>query len=96
MLVTIATRGYPENGAGAEVRFGEGICGMVAEARKPIRISGLMRGMLYAYAMHRDASDPAAMARAADSSTGDGEPGKSAGRSAARAPRTGRRLVRGE
>ncbi len=55
VLVTIATRGYPENGAGAEVRFGEGICGMVAEARKPIRISGLMRGMLYALAMHRAA-----------------------------------------
>jgi signal transduction protein with GAF and PtsI domain len=53
--VTIATRGYDENGAGAEVRFGEGICGMVAEARKPIRISGLMRGMLYALAMHREA-----------------------------------------
>jgi adenylate cyclase len=49
-LITIATRGYPENGAGAEARFGEGITGLVAEARKPIRISGLMRGMLYAYA----------------------------------------------
>lgn len=56
VLVTVATRGYPENGAGAEVCFGEGIAGMVAEARKPIRISGLMRGMLYAYAMHRDAA----------------------------------------
>jgi adenylate cyclase len=55
VLVTIAARGYPENGAGAEVRFGEGICGMVGEARKPIRISGLMRGMLYALAMHRAA-----------------------------------------
>ena len=58
VLVTIATRGYPENGAGAEVRFGEGIAGMVAEARKPIRISGLMRGMLYALAMHKAASNP--------------------------------------
>ena len=48
----IATRGYPQNGSGAEARVGEGIVGMVAEARKPIRISGLMRGMLYAYAMH--------------------------------------------
>ena len=59
VLVTVATRGYPENGAGAEVCFGEGIAGMVAEARKPIRISGLMRGMLYAYAMHREAADVA-------------------------------------
>ena len=58
VLVTIATRGYLENGAGAEVRFGEGICGMVAEARKPIRISGLIRGMLYALAMHREAQHP--------------------------------------
>lgn len=49
-LVTIATHGYSENGAGAEARFGEGITGLVAEAMKPIRISGLMRGMLYAYA----------------------------------------------
>lgn len=60
VLVTIATRGYAENGAGAEVRFGEGIAGVVAEARKPIRISGLMRGMLYAYAMYREAADAAA------------------------------------
>ena len=60
VLVTIATRGYAENGAGAEVRFGEGIAGVVAEARKPIRISGLMRGMLYAFAMHQDAAAAAA------------------------------------
>jgi hypothetical protein len=59
VLVTVATRGYTENGAGAEVCFGEGIAGMVAEARKPIRISGLMRGMLYAYAMHREAAEAA-------------------------------------
>lgn len=56
VLVTIATRGYPHDGAGAEVRYGEGIAGLVAEARKPIRISGLMRGMLYALAMHKAAS----------------------------------------
>ena len=58
VLVTIATRGYPENGAGAEMRYGEGIGGMVAEARKPIRISGLMRGMLYALAMAKAAQSP--------------------------------------
>ena len=43
--------------------FGEGITGMVAEARQAIRISGLMRGMLYAYAMHREAQDPAVRQR---------------------------------
>ena len=36
---------------------------MVAEARKPIRISGLMRGMLYALAMHREAQHPERAAR---------------------------------
>lgn len=58
VLVTMATRGYAESGVGAEVRYGEGIGGLVAEARKPIRISGLMRGMLYALAMHKAASEP--------------------------------------
>ena len=56
VLTTIASRGYAENGAGAEVRIGEGIVGMVAEARKPIRIAGLIRQMLYAYAVHKQAS----------------------------------------
>jgi GAF domain-containing protein len=58
VLVTMATRGYAAGSVGAEVRYGEGIGGMVAEARKPIRISGLLRGMLYALAMHRAASEP--------------------------------------
>ena len=57
VLVTIASRGYPETGVGSEVRVGEGISGMVAEARKPIRISGLIRQMLYAYAVHKRASE---------------------------------------
>lgn len=58
VLVTVATRGYPQNGVGAEVRYGEGIGGFVAEARQPIRLSGLVRGMLYALAMHRRSSEP--------------------------------------
>ena len=52
-LVTVASRGYPEGGAGAEVQFGEGIIGVVAEAQKPIRISGLLRGLLHANAARR-------------------------------------------
>ena len=56
-LITIATRGYGDTGVGSEVRHGEGIVGMVAEARKPIRISGLLRGMLYAYAARHRAEE---------------------------------------
>ena len=52
-LVTFATRGYPEGGVGAEAHLGEGIIGMVAEAQKPIRISGLLRGMLNARAVYK-------------------------------------------
>lgn len=63
VLVTIATRGYAPGGAGAEVRHGEGIGGLVAEARKPIRIAGLMRGILYAFAMHQQQIDPTAARR---------------------------------
>jgi hypothetical protein len=57
VLMTIASRGYAETGVGSEVRVGEGICGLVAEARKPIRISGLIRQMLYAHAVHKRAAE---------------------------------------
>ncbi|HEX8029616.1 MAG TPA: GAF domain-containing protein [Vicinamibacterales bacterium] len=56
-LVTIATRGYPPGGVGAEVQFGEGVIGGVAESQQPIRISGLVRGMLYANAARRRAEE---------------------------------------
>lgn len=49
VLVMIASRGYPEGGVGAEARIGEGIIGVVAEAQNPIRISGLLRALLYAH-----------------------------------------------
>jgi hypothetical protein len=57
VLVMLASRGYPENGVGAEARIGEGIIGVVAEARKPIRITGLLRAMLYAYAVAKRARE---------------------------------------
>lgn len=50
-LEMLASRGYPEGGVGSEVGYGEGIIGMVAEARKPIRVSGMLRQMLYANAV---------------------------------------------
>jgi adenylate cyclase len=56
-LELMASRGYPEGGVGSEVGFGEGIIGMVAEARKPIRIAGMMRQMLYAHAVARRSAE---------------------------------------
>ncbi|HKQ62787.1 MAG TPA: GAF domain-containing protein [Candidatus Polarisedimenticolaceae bacterium] len=56
-LVTIASRGYPEHGVGSEIGFSDGIIGMVAEARKPIRVSGLLRHMLYAFAVAKSARE---------------------------------------
>jgi adenylate cyclase len=54
---TLASRGYRQRGVGSEVGFGEGIIGMVAEARKPIRISGMLRQMLYAHAVATSAKE---------------------------------------
>jgi putative methionine-R-sulfoxide reductase with GAF domain len=56
-LVMIASRGYPNRSTGAEIQMGEGIIGVVAEARQAIRISGLIRGMLYAAAAKKRAED---------------------------------------
>ncbi len=56
-LELMASRGYPEGGVGSDVGFGEGIIGMVAEARHAVRISGMMRFSLYADAVARRAID---------------------------------------
>ena len=76
-LVTIASRGYPQGGVGAEVQFGEGIIGVVAEAQQPIRISGLVRGMLYALCGKTARRRKWLAAAGASAASGPGESGQS-------------------
>ena len=46
-LFTIASLGFPRSGVGSEVAMGEGIIGMAAAQRTPIRNANLEREMLY-------------------------------------------------
>ncbi len=55
-LYTVASRGYPQSGIGAEIRPGEGIVGTAAQARTPIRISHATSEFGYGRAMRDDAA----------------------------------------
>ncbi len=95
-LITIASRGYPQGGVGAEVQFGEGIIGVVAEAQQPIRISGLVRGMLYALAAKTRAEERGWRPQEEVRLPGLENPVQPARRAAGRARRAGRRAVHRE
>jgi len=47
-LLTIATRGYEQNGVGAEVGIGDGVIGKAAETRTPLMHTSLARELIYA------------------------------------------------
>ncbi len=49
-LYTVASRGYAESGVGSEVRMGEGIVGVAASARTPIRIGYAVQEYRYSQA----------------------------------------------
>ncbi|HEY9197954.1 MAG TPA: GAF domain-containing protein, partial [Gammaproteobacteria bacterium] len=50
-LYTVASRGYPESGIGSEIGIGEGIIGVAARERAPIRISFAAQEYLYSRAV---------------------------------------------
>jgi hypothetical protein len=54
-LYTIASRGYPESGVGAEVRVGDGVIGTVARTRKLVRVASVSRDLAYGRAMRAGA-----------------------------------------
>jgi adenylate cyclase len=50
-LLTIASRGYPENGVGSEIGVGEGLIGMVARAQRALHLSAMDHSLRYARAV---------------------------------------------
>lgn len=50
-LVALASRGYAEGGAGAEVALGDGAIGMAGRSRLPVRLSDMSRGRRMAHAV---------------------------------------------
>jgi adenylate cyclase len=52
-LYTVASRGYAESGVGSEIRVGEGIIGVAARERTPIRIGYAAQEYLYSRAMRQ-------------------------------------------
>lgn len=58
-LYTVASRGYAESGVGSEVRMGEGIVGVAAGERTPIRIGYAVQEYRYSQATRQRFADSA-------------------------------------
>jgi adenylate cyclase len=59
-LYTVGSRGYPESGVGSEILLGEGVIGVAARERTPIRIGHMAQEYLYSRAVRKSlgASNP--------------------------------------
>ena len=55
-LFTVASRGYPESGIGSEIPMGQGVIGVAAQERTPIRISHMTSEYIYGKAV-RDSAE---------------------------------------
>lgn len=56
-LVTIGSRGYERTGIGSEVPLGEGVIGMAATGRRPVRISDMSRARRFGSAIRASSTD---------------------------------------
>ena len=54
-LFTVASRGYPASGIGSEIPFGQGVIGVAADARTPIRINHMTTEYAYGRAIRESA-----------------------------------------
>ncbi len=52
-LITLGSRGYPASGVGSEIRLGEGVIGVAAQQRTPIRINYLSEEYRYGCSVRR-------------------------------------------
>jgi predicted pyridoxine 5'-phosphate oxidase superfamily flavin-nucleotide-binding protein len=59
-LYTVASRGYPTSGVGSEVQVGQGVVGVAARARTPVRICHLTNAALYSQAMRTSLGEASA------------------------------------
>jgi len=55
-LYTVASHGYATSGVGSEIRLGQGVIGMAAQERTPVRISHMTNAARYSHAI-RDSLD---------------------------------------